>query len=432
MKKSILCRLLIIGLFSAQLSACNKDDIEHTRNPKYDNKEVVLTKDSALAEFAKILSKATFHREDVRTFLRDQGALVLQSSDHEGTTLFSSLKDSTIADESLRDILVDYSSEEYVSAIESTVPRLRLFIPHLSESGISAKVMDCNNKHIPIAAITNDKSSLYVDGAIQADLPADSVPDFLFIAVTDGLSTHNFSPRAHTGLTAEQVGAKAVAAYSASHGECQRDNLYFDPAAPDIVKQNVHEYIGFIEIDPLCYSTTFFNNSEPHIIKSQSTFKGSEPTPTEFNATKWSQGSYHLIFKFLSPTADGVTTEKHLLLAPYDVWNFNYSVDYKHSTWFKDKSFTYSINPNRFTKKRLFVDPSIVELPSWHNSNKKPTHMRVDIYAASKEPGHQEERKHMGTVVIDYHDPIIQSQDGNLYDVKFYNTGNITLGICVK
>lgn len=87
---------------------------------------VVINKDTAMVYFSKVLSKAVYERKDVREFLKKEA---MEEFDMNSDVLYALVSNKMISNQSFRDILVSYSSEETIAAIEKSVPLLNILIP---------------------------------------------------------------------------------------------------------------------------------------------------------------------------------------------------------------------------------------------------------------------------------------------------------------
>lgn len=84
---------------------------------------VVIDKDTAMVYFSKSLLKAVYKRKDVGEFLKKEA---LEEFDMNSDVLFDLASNKMISNHSFRDILVSYSSEDTIAAIEKSVPLLNI------------------------------------------------------------------------------------------------------------------------------------------------------------------------------------------------------------------------------------------------------------------------------------------------------------------
>lgn len=510
------------------LNSCsNNDDLlgEHdnviiTHSAMNIESSPVINKDTAMVYFSKILSKAIYERKDVRDFLKKEA---MKEFDMNSDVLYALASNKMISNQSFRDILVSYSSEDSIAAIEKSVPLLNILIPSFDFFNITVSNWDCNDSEVPVALSNENGMDLYLDGQFVMNIPNGELPDFHTIVVNENgrvfieqpktrslpLKVSFISPnydrkrlKNHASRSANrkpgQVGRKAIEAYnyfykndgSKESRAFQRDYIYYG-LTPEKSKGNfnrsVTEYISFIEINPGAYHNISDQKisevfDDPNIKNGSVSRKRHDFSSDELIKLMWSEGAYNFRFEVISSNSSHPTII-YIPLKPADIWNFNYKRDYRHRTWFRKRKFTYSINPEKFTSKKVDLEQNQISLGKWDLSQEaleryvsifeedKSTTVENSIeyeltkLTSSKVNGDikfgigtgrsgevsseinatttsKERKKYsytrkdkddaLGTVKIFFYDPIIESKSGNDYIIRTYNTGVVTFGITVQ
>lgn len=94
------------------MTACQKDELSETNQSAT---ESVSEKKTLLSNFAEVLSKVIYDRQDVREFLKSEA---IKQFDKNYDVLYVLVKDKMIGGSTFRDILVEYSSEDEIAHIE--------------------------------------------------------------------------------------------------------------------------------------------------------------------------------------------------------------------------------------------------------------------------------------------------------------------------
>lgn len=140
--------LVVFILSLSFCTSCSNNDLVDEYDNKIptrsetDGEPVAINKDSAKVYFAKILSKAVYERKDVRDFLKKEA---MKEFDMNSDVLYALASNKMISDQSFRDILVSYSSEDTIAAIEKSVPLLNILIPSFALFDITVSNLDCND-----------------------------------------------------------------------------------------------------------------------------------------------------------------------------------------------------------------------------------------------------------------------------------------------
>lgn len=150
MKKQFLMGFMIPFV----MSACSDEDHINSEMNVMQEETIhssgidVSQKQTRLAEFAGILSKAVAARQDVRDFLKKES---LKEFDKNYDVLYALVCDEMIGDETFRDVLVSYSSEEAVSDIENALPLLNIYNARIDVLEVYPEKMDVADNEIPVA-----------------------------------------------------------------------------------------------------------------------------------------------------------------------------------------------------------------------------------------------------------------------------------------
>ena len=290
----------------------------------------------------------------------------------------------------------------------------------------------------------------------------------------------NKAVKAHEIFFSEDGGVKSMA--------FQRDYLYYgltDDAGDGNYDSSINEYLGFIEVEPNAYydiSDRWHGDEsdDPKIINYSVSSVGKELTEEELVEKMWSQGKYH--FKFELITSEKESPEVVMVeLRPEQLWNLHIAkriVKNKNGV----KSYTYTINPDKFTKKRVDLSSLNLSLGSW---NIKDESLDRYIRICEEDGGEQEDQTfeldwslinpewfdgdrklylgdrpivvekpiggassnikktevtlstfsdddNLGTKTINFYDPVIIEKSNNGYLLQAYNTGIVTFGIIVR
>lgn len=135
------------------------------------------------------------------------------------------------------------------------------------------------------------------------------------------------------------------------------------------LNKSVSEYISFIEINPKSYfsiseqrDNNLFN-SDPYIKNNSVSQEKRGLSADELLDRMWTKGAYNVRVE-VSTSLEEQAYVVLIPLTPDQIWNFNIESSRRHSTWFRHSKYTYKIDPNRFTSKKVFLD-NMVSLGKW-------------------------------------------------------------------
>ncbi len=425
MKSYTILFCMIIWLFSS----CSNDDFSNTvgndaltDNSSPSNALSTADKEGCLAKFATVLSKVVYERKDVREFLKKES---LKQFDKNYDVLYYLVKDESIGDKSFRDILISYSSSEAIEEIEANVPLLNMLVPEIAFFDVHPENLDVNDSEIPVVVSKSSETSLFFNGNEELKLAKGEIPNFHVFVVNENsrvvspqcnpkdlksagagflrFKSPNFDGRlinlkqpAFRSVNADftVVGQKTIDAFSyfnkndgsINQKAFQRDYVYYGitPSNPvGSLNNSVSEYISYIEVNPNSYFTmadqrnTTFNNDDPYIRKAETTQYKRGLSEAELLDRLWTKGAYNLKFEIITSTM----SQPHIVyipLRPDEIWDFHVENTYVHSTWFRHSKYTYKIDPNKITSKKVFLD-EMVGLGKW-NISEESLYRYVRIY----------------------------------------------------
>ncbi|MDE5579625.1 MAG: hypothetical protein K2I85_06745 [Alistipes sp.] len=396
--RSILLATCAAAIFG--MTACQTED--NLSEIGRSETEAVSEKEALLSNFAEVLSKVTYDRQDVREFLKTEA---IKQFDKNYDVLYALIKDKEINGATFRDILVEYSSENEIAHIEANIPLLNILIPEIAFFGINADNMDCEDSEIPVAVSKETVTALYLNGICEANLKKGEVPDFHTFVVNensrvkvdaitrDGTPAVTFiSPNydgslrteepltRSTEMTAANVGARAIAAYgyfykddaSVNSRVFQRDYIYYGitPSSDTgTLNRNISEYISFIEVNPNAYfnmsdQRTGEASDDPRISNTVVEHKKTPYTEAELIDRMWTKGAYNFRIEIISANSTQPIIV-YVPLRPDQLWDFHIACDYRHGTWFRKKKYTYAIDPNKFTAKCVYLSSELISFGKW-------------------------------------------------------------------
>lgn len=402
-------------IMSLLLSSCTENDFRTNENVKKSLNTSI--KEENMIKFAIILSKAVYARKEVREFLKQES---LKQFDMNYDVLYYLVKDEMIGNETLRDILISYSSVEELEKIEKGIPLLNIYVSRIEFFEVLPENLDTNDTEIPVIVSKKSENVLFFNGVEELSFEKGEVPNFHVFVVNEnnrvilpensfalkGRKTMMFKSPAFDGInngdfketrieaSSFEIGQKAIDAFthfnkddgSINQKAFQRDFIYYGITPQNRtgnINNSVTEYIKYLEINPNAYfnisddrSPDIFNG-DPYITnflierKSKTGY-----TDAELVDRIWSRGSYNFRFEIISSTVRENSTETSLIppnvvyapLRPEEIWNFNIDHSYRHSTWFRSAKHTYRIDPAKFTaKKFVFLNP--INFGKWDISN---------------------------------------------------------------
>lgn len=394
------------------VAACSQDLVIETNDQV--NKETILpsklSKTQSMDRFAAILSKAVHENKDLRVFLKNEA---LKQFDKDYDVLFNRSKNEKVGTSTFREVLVSYSSEKEIAAIEQNVPLLNILLPKIPFVDISAENYDANNAETPVAVVQNDSVALLQNGTLLEKIAFDRVPEcHLFVVnendrvvatrhATRGTTTLAFkdpifdnsqrNTRTAT-LSGSQISQRAINAYSFFNQHdgsnrqiaLQRDYIYYGLTPTNSqgqLNRSVYEYINHIEVDPKAYfkmadekenPETAPNGHDPYVKKEHlRKEKGGYSWP-DLLRNFWTSGAYEIRLEIYS-SGNKSPEIRYIPVRPEEIWDFHIKHEYKHKTWFRHSVHYYSIYPDKFTVKPYYLAPGACPIGNWDLSNESLT-----------------------------------------------------------
>lgn len=366
--------LILLGMFIFGGCSEKDSDIEIKNNgSQNENLLNVNVKQKYLEKFAGILSKAVYERKDVREFLKTES---LKQFDKNFNVLYYLISDVKINEKSFRDILISYSSKEAIEEIENNVPLLNILVPEITFFDIYPQDLDTDDSEIPVVVSKDYETALYFKGEKELSLKKGEIPSFHVFVVNEnsrviipennlksrGVKTIMFkSPNYDGSLVINEqpilkstivdnsiVGKKAIDAFSYFNKDdgsinqkaFQRDYIYYGITPQNQtgnLNRSVSEYISFIQVD----ANSYFNIAnepgtkdyygDPKISNHTVTQEKRGLSEEELLDRMWTKGSYNFKFEILTSTQEQ-SQVVYVPLKPNELWDFNISHSYRHST----------------------------------------------------------------------------------------------------
>lgn len=342
------------------MASCQKVETEEiSTTPKVDIENEAV----AMEEFARVLSVAAVNEPELRAFLKEEA---LKKYDTDYDVFYPWARSKTIAhQESFRSLLVKYSDERTINAIENQVKRLTIFIPDwswISDNAFNVNNWDTNQPEIVTSYYDkSDKRRLFKNGEFVEELnngnflttPILIVKDNEKMVVRDGKTKasqleYDFADEAFNGLTetkghgvvheyydldkytgtdSENLSALAgrvANAYNEANKNyrmCQRDYVYYNmTAAVDSGWVDFHYRERITKIRLNVYTEGFFYNPTTLDESGDYSFVNYEINPTatpgvNINRT-WLTTEQMMNMAWGLGT---ITLRAHIIYGPYDV-----------------------------------------------------------------------------------------------------------------
>lgn len=407
--------LFVLTCVGALLSSCSNDNFLDGKESASELKSVKTIsgesqKEIHLINFARILSKVVYERQDVREFLKQES---LKQFDKNYDVLYYLVKDEIIGGISFRDILISFSSEESIQEIELAVPLLNILIPQIEIFDIKPENLDITDKEIPVVVSKELETSLFLAGKEEVNLEKGEIPDFHVFVVNENSrvilpvdETRNLrsgsvksvifkSPNFDSSIAHQPepsvrsilvnsggAGQKAIDAFSYFNQDngtiyqraFQRDYIYYGITPTQktgSLNRSVSEYISYLEINPKAYFkiadqiNTGSTNDDPYIKETVVTQKKRELSEEELLDRMWTKGAYDFRFEIITSTNQHPQIV-YVPLKPNEIWNFNIEHTRVHGTAFRSSKNTYKIDPNKFTSKRVPLGANQISFGKWN------------------------------------------------------------------
>lgn len=409
--KRIVRSILTCALSTIVFASCGSDMVETASNGVTSNPaEKKVSEVVAERSFAKILSVAAAKDASLRIFLKQEAQ---KQFDKDYDVFYPYVKDKVIKQgKTLRDILVECSSEEEISAIENSVPLLTIMIPDLGSFN-AFSVNKWNPSQAQIAttyAAGNDNSVFFAEGDSLLSLPAGSLPDFPFLVVKsnermkvvgstsstrvgnaplhyefvdpafDGTKVNQtrssyydednseVAPEEVPYLKKEQLDSRCIEAYNLAKNNrylIDREYIYYNlsPQNPSNGKLDSHvrEKLYMFRVSPSKYSQIIDEHSkEDPKLENDVFYKKWHPSTEQIAKDLWTNGAFEFVFLSYKGGNSLVKT-KPISVKGSDLFYISkFHVRYKHHTAFRHSKWWYSTTPDDLKGK--WVDLSSMDM----------------------------------------------------------------------
>lgn len=181
----ILERVLICCLAGVLLfSSCN-DEFVPENTSRLNMNEIVYSNTILKKDFGMALAKILAESPYVRKLIKDEA---LKRIDNDYDVLYYLIKDRKVSgNTTFEDLLLQYINPEMLTAINTQIPNLTIFVPELPENSFSADLWDWE-KEIPVVGIrtieTNDVYQ-YDSGGNESIIKACYIPGYPIVVVKE-------------------------------------------------------------------------------------------------------------------------------------------------------------------------------------------------------------------------------------------------------
>lgn len=430
---ALLISVVSLACISMFLS-CSEDNISEPITVDVSNSDRDLDKNELLVKFSSVLSEIVTEDECLRSYLKSEA---VSEFDMNYDILWAKVRDEIIGNCSLRQKVVNKTSEKFVSQLECIIPRLNILFSELP-NGASAKEYDPSNNDLPVALRLGEKILLFSNGLCEDTLALDEIPLFNVLVVNENTKVKVSSPTRGCSMdyyfihpefdnrknAATRSGDEMISAlqienpsvlysdainaykyfYTVEDGQnsykYQRDYIYFGitPDKPEgKFDGNVREYISFIKVSPKAFCRISDDNSDPHTTtETRKKRNYNEQEIREFITRCWTEGSFEFVFSIAksstaSETGRGSEMECKISVKPSDLWeiDINENVNtYKSRKASIGNHSRYTIEIKDFEKmkpKTYFIPPKEVSYMGIWDIQKESTVRYFTIYELDNE-----------------------------------------------
>ncbi|WP_026474704.1 hypothetical protein [Alkaliflexus imshenetskii] len=382
--------LILLGVFI--FVGCSDNELDNNFNHENPDFEEVVDTEKHLVEFAKVLSKAVHERKDVREFLKNEA---LKQFDCNYNVLYYLVSDELIGDESFRDILISYSSEEVIDQVERNVPLLNILIPELHFFEVFPEELDIEDDETPVAVIRELVNTLYFNGDAEIDLKKDIIPDFHVFVVNqnkhvkipkqdlksggvksiefkspnfDGRNVSNGNPILKSSTNRVDVlGSRAIDSWNhfyANDGSIrqkafQRDFIYYGLTPNNRTgnfDHSISEYICYFEVPPSTYQR-FVDSTDPDHRNGDGWRTETSPeTDLDVIYDKiWGQN--YFVFRFdVIKSNESNKLPLYASIKPKDLWDFEYRTwKARNASWRKRAHYAHAVDVESMKAKKIYL-----------------------------------------------------------------------------
>ncbi len=434
-KQKIFMLLCIVALMCS-LSACESDDsVSGVLDAKSNGSELTISETDAQKSFAKILSIAVAKDETLRTFLKNEAE---KQYDKDYDVFYPFVKDKKVAeDKTLRDILVSYSSENEMTAIENSLPLLTIMIPDLASfSAFSIKKWDTSDDQVAVTYTKdNDNSLFFAEGDSLLSLPKGELPNFPFMVVKSNermkvvgkettRSTNNSdmdtnkydfvdsafdgtkscdtrakyseydedntetTPEEKPYLKEKELDKRCITAYKNFYTNkylIDREYVYYG-LSPDNKENgkldpNVREKLYKIRVAPKEYYniTDKQKGDDPHL-KNEAYYKKGHPSDEQIAKDLWTDGAFEIVIQAYLGSSNLAETKTISVTGSELFYISKFHVKKQHRTGFRSSKWWYTTTPSNLVGKWVDVSSENIYLTGTWDLSTSPVSVYVKFY----------------------------------------------------
>lgn len=170
---------LLFAFIAILVLSCAKQEMEIGLSSNKD-----LTPAEAQIEFAEILSKAISQDAELRKFIKEEA---LKQFDMDYDVFYPYVRDSKVNENnSFRELLLNYTSEERMEEIERVLPLLTIYVPDYSWVGaFSPEKWDTADNEIVVAVKDEEDLKILYNGETVGILDKNQFADFPLLVIKD-------------------------------------------------------------------------------------------------------------------------------------------------------------------------------------------------------------------------------------------------------
>lgn len=395
---------LLLGIsLLFMLSSCS-DDLTDSYQLNSETRNISLDENITNQKaFSKILSKAVYNEEAIRSFIKEEALLQF---DNDYDVFYPFIKNKKMPNgKTFRETLLDYCTEDELIEIEKKLPLLNILVPDLSLfCDFNPHSWDVTDEEIAIISRDDNDNILYVNGNDNTKLPLNEVPGFPCLVVKNNerleVST-GFNLKSSSSLTYNFIsdvfdGSKPLPRQT-NHSYFEEDVEYDSATDPlvipsslhpsiieayNIYKDNVYGYdrdfvyygiknktdIGEInrytresiyrfKLNPNTYKIIADQDGKDGKLQS-TTEKKRYLTTEEIIKRVWTDGMFEFIFTCMVSDQNSTESMKQTLvmnLKPSNVFSVKkVSVEHVNNTAFRHSKNTYTVNPDNLGSKWIY------------------------------------------------------------------------------
>lgn len=408
MKKVLIVIISVISAIS--IYSCSKEMVA-------ENDCFVKDSFSGQKAFAEVLSKAVSENQSLRLFIQETA---LEQFDCDYDVFYPFVKDKEVENgKTFREILLNYTDEETLSAIERENPKLNILVPDWEWMGcFSVNSWDASAPGLAVSYVAQSGDiELFDNGEFVGKLPDGCFPDFPVLIIKsnermvvspstrggdiqyDFLDEafnnaitrveHQYShptvdgdPDVSNFVPASEINYRAKQAYEyfpkGARSIYQRDYLYYGMTGEGQEKpryDNVWETIYKFKFDKFDIPSLFddkvngtvYDLNKEKMLSHVEDYKKNDSamSAAKLRSAFYAEGNLELMFLINIPTngTKEFMTTKSKSVSFKDVFAISYvDLDFRHRTWFVRDWYVYTLDINAIKPKWCMLNWM---LPSW-------------------------------------------------------------------